>query len=186
LPKTPSKLTIRLLNIVRFVDETQDVQDIYGNEDETRLSHPTIKSTTVNKRHEESVHQESSAVAASHSASVSPYLEGTEFRDVPAVSDQSEDGASTFPKSTDTLGAATVPFADPDDVLARGISTANPPYCVDIESPLFPLKVEQEVLLMRHYIDHMCRWVGFSLSQTTWKVYRRGNTSFSLQRKDFN
>jgi hypothetical protein len=116
----------------------------------------------------------------------SGYGAGTELCDVPAVSDQNEDGVSTFPKSTDTLGAATVPFADPDDILARGISTANPPYCVDIESPLFPLKDEPEVLLMKHYINHMCRWVGFSLSQTTWKVYRRGNTSFSRQRKDFN
>ena len=170
---------------MRFVDETQDIQDIYGNEDEQRASQPTCESTTVNERHEDSVHQDSSAVVASHSASVSPYLEGTEFRDVPAVSDQIEDGA-TFSESTDTLGAITVPFADPDDVLTRGISTANPPYCVDIESPLFPLNDEQEVLLMKHYIDHMCRWVSSPISQTNFKVYRLENTPFSLQRRAFN
>ena len=171
---------------MRFVDETQDIQDIYGNEDERSVSQPTCESTTVSERHEDSVRQESSAVVASHSASVSPYLEGTRFRDVPTISNQNEDGAATFPESMVTLGAATVPFVDPDDVSAKGVSTANPPYCVDIESPLFPLNDEQEVLLMKHYVDHMCRWVCFSFPQTTLKVYRRGNTPFSLQQKGFN
>lgn len=159
---------------MRFVDETQDVQDIYGIDDQPTEGHTLKGITSVAEGHESDTRQESSACFPSPRASVSPYSEKTQYRDrdLPPVPSHREAGVSTFPEPVGPLAAAPRAFKGLSSANSRSIPT-DPHYCVDIESPLFPLEDEQEVILMRHYIDHMCRWVNTSSKSRHLSVSRQ-------------
>lgn len=141
------------------MDETQDVQDIYGVEDETESGGRPQETTLVKGTDTKPVSCESSAYYPPSTPSTPSYNEDTQYCSLPPDSSLHGGEVSTFLGPAELLVGGTEAF-DHSDSVHTGITTvSNAQYSTDIESPAFPLKDEQEVQLMRHYIDHMCRWV---------------------------
>ena len=113
---------------MRFVDETQDVQDTYAIDDPLTEGHTLKEITSAAEGHEADTRQQSSACFPSPCASVLPYNERTQYCDLPPVLSHHEAGASTFTEPAEPLVAAPRTFESLGSANLGSIPTSDPHY----------------------------------------------------------